>query len=184
MNMVGTQTIETERLILRKFVMEDAGDMYMNWCCDKEVTKYLTWLPHENVAVTKAILNEWIPMYENGNYFNWVMELKETGRIIGNISVVKLREDIGSADIGYCMGRVYWGKELMPEALKAVMDYLFDVVLINRIAASHDANNPKSGRVMEKTGMKKEGILRQAGMNNQGICDEVWHAMLRSDRLG
>ena len=70
----------------------------------------------------------------------------------------------------------------MPEALKAVMDYLFDEADLNRIAACHDANNPRSGRVMEKAGMKAEGILRQAGKNSQGICDEVWHAALRSDR--
>ena len=182
MNKAGTQTIETPRLILRRFVIVDAEEIYSNWCCDYEVTKFLTWCPHQNVEVTKSILNEWIPMYENGDYFNWVMELKETGRIIGNISVVRIREDIESADIGYCMSRAYWGNGLMPEALKAVMDYLFDVVGINRIAASHDVNNPKSGRVMDKVGMKQEGILRQAGLNIQGVCDEVWHAILRSDR--
>lgn len=70
----------------------------------------------------------------------------------------------------------------MPEALNAVMDYLFDVVGLNRIAACHDANNPKSGRVMEKAGMKREGILRAAGKNNLGIHDEVWYAMIRNGR--
>lgn len=70
----------------------------------------------------------------------------------------------------------------MPEALKAVMSYLFDVVGLNRIAACHDVNNPKSGRVMDKAGMKQEGILRAAGKNNLGICDEVWHAAIREDR--
>ncbi len=60
-------------------------------------------------------------MYENGDYFNWVIELKETGKIFGNISVVSMREDIASADIGYCMSRTYWGQGVMPEALKAVM---------------------------------------------------------------
>ena len=70
----------------------------------------------------------------------------------------------------------------MPEALKAVLDYLFDTAGMNRVAACHDVNNPKSGRVMEKAGMKKEGVLRQSGKNNQGICDAVWHAMVRIDR--
>ncbi|MBO7397858.1 MAG: GNAT family N-acetyltransferase, partial [Clostridia bacterium] len=111
-----------------------------------------------------------------------VMELKETGKAIGNISVVKLKENTETADMGYCMSRAYWGKALMPEALRAVMDFLFDAVGVNRVAACHDVNNPKSGRVMEKAGMKQEGILRAAGRNNLGICDEVWHAMIRSDR--
>jgi RimJ/RimL family protein N-acetyltransferase len=110
------------------------------------------------------------------------MEYKNTGKVIGNISVVKLIESIDAAEMGYCMSRAYWGQGLMPEALRAVMDYLFDVVGLNRVAACHDANNPKSGRVMEKAGMKLEGILRAAGKNNLGICDDVWHAMIRSDR--
>jgi len=110
------------------------------------------------------------------------MEYKDNGKVIGNISVVKLNESAESADMGYCMSRSYWGNGLMPEALKAVMDYLFDEVGLNRVAACHDVNNPKSGRVMEKAGMKQEGILRAAGRNNLGICDEVWRAMISSDR--
>ena len=70
----------------------------------------------------------------------------------------------------------------MPEALRAVINYLFEEAGMNRIAATHDRNNPKSGRVMEKAGMKYEGILRQAGLNNQGVCDEVWYSILRCER--
>lgn len=182
MNKAGTQRIETQRLILRRFVIEDYEAMYTNWCCDPEVAKYLTWPAHPNADVTRSILEEWIPLYNNGDYFNWVMELKETRTIVGNISVVKIREDIESALIGYCMSRSYWGQGLMPEALRAVMDYLFDVVGMNRVEACHDINNPKSGRVMDKAGMKYEGTLREAGRNNQGIIDEVWYALVRSQR--
>ena len=182
MNKTGTQTIETERMILRKFSVEDADDMFENWASDPEVTKFLTWTVHSSVDISRTILTDWVTHYEDGGYFNWAMEYKETGRVIGNISVVKLNENIDGADMGYCMSSKYWGQELMPEALRAVMDYLFDEVGLNRIAACHDVNNPKSGRVMEKAGMKLEGIWRAAGKNNQGICDEVWHAMIRSDR--
>lgn len=182
MNKAGTQRIETQRLILRRFKIEDAEDMYTNWASDTEVTRYLTWPVHSNVEITRSLLTEWVSHYSDGGYFNWVMEYKETGKAIGNISVVKLHENTEAADIGYCMSRAYWGHGLMPEALKGVMAYLFDVVGLNRIAACHDVNNPKSGRVMDKAGMKREGILRAAGMNNLGICDEVWHAAIREDR--
>ena len=182
MNKAGTQRIETDRLILRRFRSEDAEDMYANWASDPEVTRFLTWPTHSSVDVTKAILSDWIPRYKDGGYYNWAMEYKDTGKVIGNISVVRLIESIDAAEMGYCMSRAYWGQGLMPEALSAVMDHLFDVVGLNRVAACHDANNPKSGRVMEKAGMKQEGILRAAGKNNLGICDEVWHSMIRSDR--
>ncbi|MBR3196505.1 MAG: GNAT family N-acetyltransferase, partial [Clostridia bacterium] len=172
MNKAGTQRIETDRLILRRFRLEDAEDMYANWASDPEVTRFLTWPAHSSVDVTKSLLADWISRYEDGGYFNWVMEHKDIGKAIGNISVVRLKESIDAAEMGYCMSRAYWGQELMPEALRAVMDYLFDVVGLNRVAACHDANNPKSGRVMAKAGMKQEGILRAAGKNNLGICDD------------
>lgn len=184
MNKAGTQRIETERLILRRFTLKDAVYMYYNWASDPEVTKYLTWPAHTSLKVTRDLLEEWVPRYADGGYFNWVIEYKETGKPIGNISVVKLNENTEAADIGYCMGRAYWGKGLMPEALKAVVEYLFDVVGLNRIAACHDVNNPNSGKVMKKAGMRWEGILRAAGKNNCGICDEAWYSIIRADRDG
>lgn len=81
-----------------------------------------------------------------------------------------------------CMGKAWWGRGIMPEAFRRVIAFLFEEVGVNHIAACHDVNNPKSGRVMEKAGMKAEGTWRQAGLNNQGICDEVWHSILRSER--
>ena len=181
MNKVGTLTIETHRLILRKFQIEDAEDMFKNWASDPEVTKFLTWPAHASVEISRMVLNDWIPRYEDGGYFNWAMEWKESSQVIGDISVVKLNEAVESADIGYCMSRAFWGRGVMPEALRAVMDFLFGTVGVNRVAACHAPENPKSGRVMTKAGMIEEGVLRGAGRNNQGICDDVWHAMIRSD---
>ena len=182
MNKTGTKRLETERLILRRFTAEDAEAMYRNWASDPEVTEFLTWPPHRSPEITRMLLEDWVSRYEEGGYFQWAIELKELGEVIGSIAAVKLNEATEAADIGYCMGRAWWGRGIMPEALGAVMDYLFDEVGLNRIAACHDALNPKSGRVMDKAGMKLEGVWRQAGKNNRGICDEVWHAMLRSDR--
>ncbi len=181
MNKVGTQMIETHRLILRKFTIGDAEDMFSNWASDPEVTKFLTWPAHTSVEISRMVLNDWIPRYEDGGYFNWAIEWKESGHVIGDISVVKLNEAAESADIGYCMSRAFWGRGIMPEALRAVMDFLFGTVGVNRVAACHAPENPKSGRVMAKAGMMEEGVLRCAGRNNQGICDDVWHAMIKSD---
>ena len=182
MNKTGTQRIETHRLILRPFRAEDAEDMFANWASDPEVTRFLTWPPHSDAGVTRWLLSQWISHYEDGGYFQWAIELRETGAVIGSIAVVKLEEAIGSAEIGYCLGRAFWGRGIMPEALRAVMDYLFDTAGLNRVWAGHDVNNPKSGRVMEKAGMRKEGILRASGINNQGIRDVAVWAALRDDR--
>jgi len=181
MKLMGTRTLETKRLILRRFEIEDAEDMYNNWASDSEVTKYLTWPTHSSSEVTKMILRDWVSKYKGDDYFNWAIVYKETEEVIGSISVVKFDEVISSADIGYCMSRSLWGKGIMPEALTEVIDYLLNEVELNRVAACHAVENPKSGRVMDKAGMKLDGVLRQAGKNNQGICDEVWYSILKSD---
>ena len=181
LNHQGTKKLETERLILRQFKIEDYVEMYNNWACEDVVTKFLTWQTHTNLDVTKSVLADWILKYANKDFYNWAIELKEENRLIGNISVVSLREETLSAILGYCMGSKWWGKEIMPEAGKAVLKYLFEEVGFNRIAANHDKNNPKSGRVMQKIGMTYEGTLRSAGFCNQGIIDDVRYSILKSE---
>lgn len=179
----GTKTLETGRLILRKFRIEDAEEMFHNWASDPQVTAYLTWPAHADVSGTRALLQDWTGKYADSAYYNWVIEWKETHEVIGNISVVELNERVEAADIGYCMTKALWGKGIMPEALKVVVQFLFEEVGVNRVCACHDSNNPKSGRVMEKAGMKWEGTLREAGINNQGRCDIVWYSILRQEYL-
>lgn len=181
MNHLGTITLETARLILRRFRTEDAEQMYHNWASEDEVTRFLTWPTHPNADITRQIIGQWIKEYEKNDYYNWAIELKETGEIIGSISVVSIREDISEAMLGYCMGTKWWGKEIMPEAGGAVIKYLFEQIGANRIGATHDKNNPKSGRVMQKLGMTYEGTLRRAEFNNQGIVDVVHYSILKEE---
>ena len=93
-----------------------------------------------------------------------------------------MKEKAVSAEVGYCVGREFWHKGIASEALKAVMDFLFDEVGVNRIEAYHDPRNPYSGDVMKKCGMKYEGTLRASEWNNLGICDAYWYSMLKSER--
>ena len=84
----GTKTIITERLILRKFRVDDATDMFNNWASDDNVTRFLTWKPHESVDATKQLLEGWVAAYDNEKTYNWIIEYK--GQAIGSISVVRL----------------------------------------------------------------------------------------------
>ena len=177
----GTQPIETARLILRRAVREDAEPMFRNWASDPEVTKYLTWPTHDSVEVTRKVLESWLAEYERGNYYQWVIELKDMGQPIGSISVVRQNDNVEEAEIGYCIGSHWWHQGIMTEALAAVIEYLFTEVGMNRVAARHDPNNPHSGMVMRKCGMKYEGTNRACDRNNQGICDAAQYSILRSE---
>lgn len=179
----GTQRIETDRLILRRFTVEDAQAMYDNWASDPEVTKFLTWPPHGSAELTRMLLADWAKCYEQDDYYQWAIVPKDNDNApIGSIAVVSHSDDIAGAEIGYCIARAWWRKGIVSEALSGVIDYLFDEVGMNRIEAKHDVNNPNSGRVMKKCGMRFEGTRRQAGRNNQGICDLSGYAILAQDR--
>ena len=182
LNHKGTKTIETHRLILRRFTMDDAPAMFRNWAGDDAVTRHLTWPTHASAAVTELVLADWTAGYARDNFYQWAIVLKENGpEPIGSISAVRINEKIGGAVMGYCMSRDQWGKGIMTEALTALIDFFFSEVGVNRIEADHDPNNPASGRVMEKSGMTHEGTMRQAGRSNQGIIDVSRWAILRQD---
>ena len=181
MKHLGTQTLETERLILRRFTPEDVQPMFDNWASDEEVTKYLTWPAHASVDVTRKVLDSWLADYEKPDYYNWAIVLKECGQPVGSIVAANQDDRIGKAHIGYCMGKRWWHRGIMSEALGAVMEFLFHEVGMLRLEARHDPNNPHSGAVMRKCGMKYEGTLRQSDWNNRGICDACWYAALREE---
>jgi ribosomal-protein-alanine N-acetyltransferase len=180
----GTKAINTDRLLLRRFELDDAYDMFKNWANDSEVTKFLSWKPHSSVEVTKGIVEHWVNEYKNTNIYDWAIELKEIGEVIGGISIVKLDEKNYSCEIGYCLSRKYWDKGIMSESLKAIIDYLFSEVGLNRIVAKHDTNNVVSGKVMLKSGMKYEGTLRQVKiLDNKEFYDLALYAILKNDWL-
>lgn len=181
----GTKTIETRRLILRPALPEDAKPMFENWASDPEVTKFLTWPPHGSIDVSAAVIRSWIEGYSRDDYYQWMICLKEDVHSpIGSISAVEHNDTVEKAEIGYCIGRNWWRKGIMTEALRAVIEYLFNEVGMRRVEARHDPRNPNSGAVMRKCGMKYEGTARQSDRNNQGICDAAYYAILRRDWEG
>jgi len=170
---IGTLNIETERLLLRRFVQGDAPYIFRNWARDPEVSRHLTWMAHDNVENTEKVLQMWLDSYDRPEIYNWAIVDKESGQPIGSIAVVAIYEEADKCEIGYCLGRKYWGKGIMTEAFKAVMDFLFNQVGFNRIQAYHHVDNPASGRVMMKAGMKKEGQMRQFARSNKGDFVDV-----------
>ena len=182
MKHLGTVTLETDRLILRRFRLDDAMDMYQNWASDPEVTRFLTWPTYETPETADMILKVWNDHYQKPDFYQWAIEMKEIGQPIGSISVVHLNDQVTSAEIGYCIGRTWWHQGIMSEALARVIRFLFDEVGMNRVEAKHDVNNPNSGKVMQKCGMTFEGVHRQADRNNQGLCDVACYAILKNER--
>ena len=144
-------SIETSRLILRKFDINDCEMMFNNWCSDPEVTKFLTWNPHESIETTKMILNIWINEYNNPKTYRFGIVLKDTNELIGSIDVVDYVD--GCPEIGYCLSRKYWNNGYMSEACKGMIDFLFNEGY-SRIVIEANETNIGSNRVIEKCGFK------------------------------
>lgn len=148
MNHLGTKELETHRLILRRFAVEDAQAMFDNWASDEEVTRFLTWPVHGSLTVSRAVLENWLAGYEKQDFYQWAIVPKEVGLPIGSITVVDQDDRTKKAHIGYCIGKNWWHRGFTSEALKAVMNYLFDEVGFQRVESRHDPRNPHSGGVM------------------------------------
>ncbi len=149
----GTNTIETIRLVLRRFRIEDAKAMYQNWAGDMEVCKYLSWGPHPNEEASRARIKYWLSRYGEMSFYQWAIELKGKNMPIGSISVEISSDRTASCEIGYCLGREYWNRGLMTEAVRAIMHYLYYDIGYVMIQAKHDVLNGASGKVMKKVGM-------------------------------
>ncbi|NLD83684.1 MAG: GNAT family N-acetyltransferase [Clostridiales bacterium] len=181
MHHLGTCLLETDRLLLRRFLPQDADSVYREWASDPEVTKYLTWPAHQSPDVSRAFVDWCVGRYGDPACYCWVIVWKETLTPIGNISAVKYEEEISAVELGWALGRAWWGRGIMTEAARAVIAFFLDRVGANRVCAGHDVRNLRSGRVMQKAGMAFEGVHRAAGRNNQGVVDMAVYAILQGD---
>ena len=162
-----TKTFETQRLVLRKGTLSDCDDIYNSYASRDKVTEFMSWQTHKSVKdTTEYLQNVVLPGYKQ-EYYCWYIELKETGKVVGNISVVNFNKEKKSAELGWVLSDDYWGNGIMPEAAKVVLDYLTELGFV-RISARHNVENSKSGRVMQKIGMKFEGVLRKSTFDNRG----------------
>lgn len=181
MNHMGTVKIETKRLLLRQFTESDVEAAFNNWTSDEKVTEFLSWPTHKSIDITKNVLNGWIKSYEKNNFYQWAIVLKSINESIGTISVVNTKENLNIVHIYYCIGSKWWNQGIASEAFSGIIPFFFDEVKVNRIEAQHDPNNPNSGKVMVKCGLKYEGTLRQADFSNKGIVDAAMYSILASD---
>jgi ribosomal-protein-alanine N-acetyltransferase len=155
---MALQVIETNRLILRPPSMDDAPAIFQSYAQDDEVTRYLMWSAHRSLSETHAFLRSCLAADQSGASRHWVITRKADHTVLG---MIVLRMEDFKADTGYVLAREEWGKGYMTEALRAVIDFAFTMKSIYRVWAVCDVDNVASARVMEKSGMVREGVLRR-----------------------
>jgi len=181
LNHKGTIKIETERLLLRRFVIDDASNMFNNWSSDNDVSKYMRWSTHKNKEETIQVISRLMDFYNKESFYRWAITLKESEEPIGSIGLFVVNENDLCGDVAYCICKKYWGQGIVTEALKAVFNFAFEVIGFNRIETYHSINNPASGRVMQKAGMSFEGLARQKYKSIFGFEDSNMYSILKND---
>ncbi|MCI9438711.1 MAG: GNAT family N-acetyltransferase [Lachnospiraceae bacterium] len=171
------KSLETERLILREWRLEDAEDLY-EYAGNPEVGPMAGWTPHSDRAYSLEVLKRY---RESGDI--WAVALRETGKVIGQLRMYpdENRGKYVAKYISYALSADYWGQGLMTEAVKAVIRYAFEEEEgIDLLSVFHSPDNARTRRVIEKCGFTFEITLKDAYAGYDGqVCDSVCYSLLR-----
>ncbi|MFD2671468.1 GNAT family N-acetyltransferase [Marinicrinis sediminis] len=174
--------LHTSRLTLRPLKSSDATDIFA-YCSDREMTRYTIWETHQTIADTEAFLNGTFAQYERGEVSPWGMVEKQSGQIIGTVGFISWDTVNDRAELGYALSRSCWGKGYMSEAVQELVKFGFERMELVRIEARCHPNNIGSERVMQKSGMQFEGILRKHIRAKGRYEDVKMYAIINADKL-
>lgn len=172
--------IATERVTIRRMTMRDVGDIF-EYSKDPEVARHVLWDAHRTIGETRSYVRYTLRKYRMGEPASLAICLNATGKVIGTIGFMWYQSDHASAEVGYSLSRDYWNCGLMTEALGALIQFAFTELMLHRIEAQHELQNPASGAVMRKVGMQREGTLRGRLFNKGKYVDVELYAILRED---
>lgn len=163
--------IHTDRLLIRIVSIDDAKDFY-EFCSDPIVCTYLTFNPYKSLSHTKIIINNMLNAYIHGSDVNFSVMLKETGKVIGSVSL-NFKENINSAEIGYLFNSSFWHKGYADESIKALIKVAFDYYLVDTIEAKYIKENTFSERLLKKNGFKVVEVIKNGFFKNGKSFDLI-----------
>lgn len=183
MSNVKFTNIETERLILRKFKESDAEDFF-KYRTKPEVALYQGegWINYKYEQAVEFVRKQM--NFEPGisdTWFQIAIESKENNNLIGDCAIHTLGEDINQVEIGFTIDIVYQNKGFGIEAVKCLLDYIFNVMNKHRVVAIVDVRNKNSTKLLEKVGMRKEGHFIKNSWYKGEYIDEYLFAILREE---
>lgn len=163
-----TIKLETDRLILRKFTIQDAQDMFDSYCSREIVTRFLRWLPHRTCEETSRYLDKVIlSQYKQDYSYCWAIELKESGKVVGCVDIRSMDLSTMKCTLGCVLSDDYWQKGLMTEACKKIIEFMFQEGFV-RVQSHCQTGNIASKTLLKKLGMTYEGTLRKYDIDRYG----------------
>ena len=148
-------SIRTTRLILRQPRPEDADGIFFGYTQDPEVVRFMLWRAHESVDKAREFVQLALEAWASKLRFPWIITPSGGDEVLG---MIELRLEFGTADVGFVLRRDQWGHGFATEALRAVLATAAAIPDLHRVWAICHVDNHASARVMEKAGMKREGL--------------------------
>ncbi|MBQ9024424.1 MAG: GNAT family N-acetyltransferase [Bacilli bacterium] len=181
MKELGTKTLETNRLVLRKFKLDDVESYHNNWSIDELTHQYDWYFNLKTIDDTKKYIENTIDRYKYDNYYNWVIVLKDTNEVIGHIGVNKIMKVHGYIEIGYSLSSKYFKQGIMTEALKEIINFFINEVGVRVIEGTCISENEASINLMKKVGMNLDAVLpkRRVSHKTGNICDEYIFSIIK-----
>ncbi len=178
---IGTQTIETERLLLRRFEYTDNEAMRKYWVADEKIQSMYSEPVYTTEDQVKALLDQYIGSYGREDYYRWAIVDKESGECIGQIAYFLVDSKNHFAEIEYCVGEAFQRRGLATEATKAVVAYGFEKMNLHKVQICTKTMNTPSKRVIEKCGFTYEGTLRDYFYMDGKYVGRLFFSMLRDE---
>ncbi|MDD3303044.1 MAG: GNAT family protein [Candidatus Gracilibacteria bacterium] len=173
--------IETQRCIIEMPKIENAKEYFS--LVDDDISKFMTWGRLEDVKAYEEFIDKKRVDWENQRGFEAIVKLKETGEMIGCFGIVEYFEKNKSVEIGYWLGKKYWGNGIIPECVEKMKEISFDVIGAEKVIITTIKENMNSRRVAEKSGFKLDGILRNDMYVKGAFFDKVVYSFLREEYL-
>ena len=152
---MNTPILQTERLLLRPFECSDAEAVFTCWESDPDVARYMFWTSHNDIEKTKEWLAFEVGQIEKNDWYRFALVLKDTDELIGT-GLIYFEEEVDCWEIGYNLGKKYWGKGYTTEAMRRIVSFATEELNIPEIVGRYAKENPASGKVMEKLGFQFE----------------------------
>lgn len=178
---IGTQQIETERLILRRFLLSDDEAMLKHWIANKEMQALYVVPAYTTKDSVGELLSGYQDSYKDDDYYRWAIVLKENNECIGEIAYWTMDSENHFGEIGYCIGVEFQSKGYATEATKAAIEFGFTKINLHKVQICHMAINTPSRKVIEKVGCLYDGTIRDYFFMNGQYIDRVIHSILKSE---
>jgi len=179
----GTQTIISERLILRPFRYTDDDDMLTYWVSDPDIQFMYSEPVYTSKEEVKGLLDKFIGSYEKQDYYRWAIIEKKSDICIGQIAIFLVNDANHFCEIEYCLGSRFHQKGYMTEAVETILNFCFNRVNFHKVQVCHKEGNLASQGVIRKCKFTYEGTLRDFFFMDGKYVSRLYYSMLKEEYL-